>query len=84
MGCDDEGQQWAVSTDGVRASEFQGEGAKADADFIAAARQDVPALVAYARSLEAQVEAERERNIFLGAELETLRAETRKPHPEAP
>lgn len=52
---EDSPKNWAITTDSICASQMTSGGAKEDAEFIAAARQDVPALVAYARSLEAKV-----------------------------
>lgn len=45
LGSSRDGQDYHVTTDRVRASEYDGD-AKSDAAFIAAARTDVPALVA--------------------------------------
>jgi hypothetical protein len=54
LGRDDDGTHYyIVTTDGVRASRFDNsEGAKSDAEFIAAARTDVPALIERIRELE--------------------------------
>ncbi len=50
-----------VTTDHIHASELWGEGAGGDADFIAHAREDVPALVAEVERLQAEAEAVREK-----------------------
>jgi hypothetical protein len=56
LGRDEEAKpsNWAISTDHVRASEMTSGGAKADAEFIAHARQDIPALIAEVRRLRAR------------------------------
>lgn len=52
LGTDDDGANWAVSTDGIHASEMDRGDAKTDAEFIAHARQDIPDLLAYIAELE--------------------------------
>lgn len=52
FGVDDEGRRVAVEVHGRHASDLGGEGAWGDARFVAAAREDVPALVARVRCLE--------------------------------
>lgn len=49
-GATQEGELWCVTTDGLRASEYDGD-AQGDAEFIAAARTAVPALIAEVRRL---------------------------------
>lgn len=55
LGRDEEAKpsNWAVTTDRINASRMVSGGAKEDAEFIAHARQDIPALIARIRELEA-------------------------------
>jgi hypothetical protein len=45
FGGDDDGHSYIVTTDNVHASELEGHGAKADAEFVAAARVALPVLI---------------------------------------
>ena len=65
-----DGKTYFVTTQNVHASELEGD-ASTDADFIAHARADVPALIAEVRSLRAKLDAVpeyatyyRERNVW--------------------
>lgn len=51
VGSDEDGTEWGVSTDRVHASEMLEGGAAEDAEFIAHARQDIPALIREVRRL---------------------------------
>lgn len=85
-GADDVGDGWTVhiTTDHVHASQLYGGGASADAAFIAAARTDVPALVAEVERLTLALNHERDvvaayqqAQDGLMAEVEALRAALR-------